>query len=112
MLMRIVAVIVCQSMWADVTVTTEFVVRGEVVQQRINPYGKDLQLLLREPPLKHAKSVLHKDLVQELWMEQKLDQFDIANNKTWLMVSLNTSLVTVYFPLIYLIAFLNLLNLK
>nr|XP_036228766.1 putative serine protease K12H4.7 [Bactrocera oleae] len=85
MLMRIVAVIVCQSMWADVTVTTEFVVRGEVVQQRINPYGKDLQLLLREPPLKHAKSVLHKDLVQELWMEQKLDQFDIANNKTWLM---------------------------
>ncbi|XP_039947861.1 putative serine protease K12H4.7 [Bactrocera tryoni] len=83
MLMRIVALIVCRGVRSDLT--TVFVAGGEVVQQWINPYGKDLRLILREPPLKQAASVLHKDLVQELWMEQKLDQFDGTNNKTWLM---------------------------
>lgn len=87
MLMRVVGVIVCQGMQTALTVATEFAVRGEIVQQRINPYGKDLKLLLREPPLKQAESMTHKKLVQELWMEQKLDQFDVTNNKTWLMVS-------------------------
>ncbi|XP_011185032.2 putative serine protease K12H4.7 [Zeugodacus cucurbitae] len=67
------------------TVTTEVAASGKVEQLRINPFERNLQFRLREPPLKQADSILNKDLVQELWLEQKLDQFDETNNKTWLM---------------------------
>lgn len=41
------------------------------------------------------------DNVGEYWVEQKLDQFDRKNNRTWFMVIFIVSVVTVFFLVIF-----------
>ncbi|XP_067630333.1 thymus-specific serine protease isoform X2 [Eurosta solidaginis] len=64
--------------------TSGNILNGNIVH--FNPYKRNMNLLLKEPPLKKGESVLlQKNAVQELWMEQKLNHFDDKNNETWLM---------------------------
>lgn len=87
MLLQILIFLVCQGVFLELRSTCGMTVKKEIVQQRINPYTQHLHSLLREPPLRATENSLQKDLVQELWLEQKLDHFDATNNRTWLMVS-------------------------
>lgn len=51
-----------------------------------NPYRRNVELLLQEP----SSGPYTKDdaaAVQELWIAQKVDHFDVGNNATWQMVS-------------------------
>ncbi|XP_017141519.1 putative serine protease K12H4.7 [Drosophila miranda] len=49
-----------------------------------NPYRRNLELLFQEPS---AGSYTKNDAVsvEELWLEQKVDNFDALNNQTWKM---------------------------
>ncbi|XP_053962487.1 putative serine protease K12H4.7 [Anastrepha ludens] len=89
LLSNILLVLICLAMTTELSglrgVKRINVKENMAQHHRFSPYRANLRLLLREPPLKGQESLVHKDLVQELWMEQKVDHFDEANNNTWLM---------------------------
>ncbi|XP_017475617.1 PREDICTED: putative serine protease K12H4.7 [Rhagoletis zephyria] len=84
----VVVVLACQEMlsqWGLATGMQEVKQEATQIQNRFKAFARSLRLLRGEPPLKGKVNLMHKDVVQELWMEQQLDHFDERNNKTWLM---------------------------
>lgn len=67
-----------------------------------NPYRRNVELLLQEP----SSGPYTKDdaaAVQELWIAQKVDHFDVGNNATWQMVSKAWYYNNIFQPFPYLL---------